>query len=355
MDGFDLLPESWSIPDAAFLKGNPKILCYNSSMGEMVFRRAAMNVRTKRWIPAVIFAWALTHPAALPGQEKTKEITNQIFVNAISIAVTVQDRSGRYVDDLSQKDFRILESGRKQEITYFKYDFEAPLSLTVLLDVSGSMAIQDKLQECKEALKGLIAGLLSPRDEVSLLIFADGQVEIVAPFSADKSGFLAALEKAEAYGQTALNDAVAVSPEFADKGRNEKRAILLLTDGIENDSRTTPAEAVEIARRVDVPIYTVGYKLPLSEQRLQKHKRGADSTLVGIVAGLNKFSAATGGRAFFLNTSSELRQALGLIRRELKHQYILGYTSPRDSGGEYRGITVVISNKRYVVRTRQGY
>jgi len=303
----------------------------------------------------LILAWILVSPASLPGQEKPKEITHQISVNAVSIAVTVQDRSGRYVDNLSQKDFQILEKGRKMEITYFKYDFGAPLSLTVLLDVSGSMAIQDKLQESKEALKELITGLLGPADEVSLLIFADGQVEVVAPYATDKSRFLAALEKCEAYGQTALNDAVAVSPEFADKGRSEKRALLLLTDGIENDSRTTPEEAVEIARRVDVPIYTIGYKLPLSEQVLQKHKRGADSTVAGIVAGLTQFSAATGGRAYFLNTPGELRQALGQIRRELSHHYILGYTSHGDSGGEYRGITVLLSNARYTVRTRQGY
>lgn len=324
-------------------------------MGKMAFVQVRRIIRPKVWILGWILTGLLVRPTGLPGQEKTKEITHQISVTAVSIAVTVQDRSGRYVDDLSQKDFQIFENGRKQEITYFKYDFAAPLSLTVLLDVSGSMAIQDKLQECRAALQELITGLLGPKDEVSLLVFADGQVEVVAPYSTDKSGFLAALAKCEAYGQTALNDAVAVSPEFADKGRNEKRALLLLTDGIENDSRTTPAEAVEIARRVDVPIYTVGYKLPLNEQLLQKHKRGADSTVAGIVAGLTTFSAATGGRAFFLNAPGELRQALGQIRRELSHHYILGYTSPGEAGGEYRGISVLVPDKRFTVRTRQGY
>ena len=328
---------------------------YNFPMGKMPFRRAPTGARSMRWIPGLALIWIPLHPAALPAQEKPPGITHQISVNAISIAVTVQDRSGRYVDDLSRKDFRILENGRPQEITYFKHDFEAPLSLTVLLDVSGSMAVQDKLRDCREALRELITELLGPRDEVSLLLFADGQVEVAAPYATDKSGFLEALGKCEAYGQTALNDAVAASPGFADKGRNEKRALLLLTDGIENDSRTTPEEAVEIARRVDVPIYTVGYKLPLTEQLLQKHKHGVDATPAGIVAGLTEFSAATGGRAFFLNAPAELQQALGQIRRELSHHYILGYTSHKDTGGKYRGITVLVPDKRYAVRTRQGY
>ncbi|MFC2170064.1 VWA domain-containing protein, partial [Acidobacteriota bacterium] len=84
---------------------------------------------------------------------------------------------------------------------------------------------------------------------LSLLIFADGEVEVAVNFSKNKSDFLAVLEKTEAYGQTALNDAVAISPEFANKGDNEKRALLLITDGIENDSQYSFDQAVDIARR----------------------------------------------------------------------------------------------------------
>jgi len=309
----------------------------------------------KRFSMAAIF-WALVFSVGpAPGQEKSKEITHQISVRAISIAVTVQDKSGRYINDLASEDFTVLENGQKKAITYFKYDYEAPLSLAVLLDVSGSMALEDKLKDCRAALRAFVTDLLGPRDEISLLIFADGQVEVAAPYSSDKTHFLAVLDKTEAYGRTALNDAVAVSPDFADRGRNEKRALLLLTDGIENDSQTSPEEALAIARRVDVPIYTIGYKIPLSERLLQEHKRRAGATTAGIIDDLAKFSLATGGKAFISNTPPELKGALGEIRRELSHQYLMGYTSNRESGGEYRGISVLTSNKRYRVRTRQGY
>jgi len=305
-------------------------------------------------VAAILWALVLAGGPA-PGQEKGKEITHQISVRAISIAVTVQDKSGRYVNDLVREDFTVLENGQKKDITYFKYDYEAPLSLTVLLDVSGSMALQDKLKDCRAALATFVTELLGPRDEISLLIFADGQVEVAVPYSSDKAGFLAVLEKTEAYGRTALNDAVAVSPEFTDRGRNEKRALLLLTDGIENDSQTSPEEALGIARRVDIPIYTIGYRIPLSERLLQEHKRRAGATPAGIMDDLQKFSLATGGKAFILNTPPELKGALGEIRRELSHQYLMGYTSNKESGGEYRGISVLTSNKGYRIRTRQGY
>ena len=295
---------------------------------------------------------AFLHPLT---QEHKKELEYQISVSAIAIAVTVQDKGGRFVNDLAAKDFTVYENNAKEALTYFKHDFDAPLSLTVLLDVSGSMALLDRLRESKDGLRYLLTNLMRPQDEISLLIFADGEVEVAAKFSTDKSAFLAELDKTEAYGQTALNDAVAVSPDFANKGKNEKRAVLLITDGIENDSQSTPDQAVEIARRVDVPIYAIGYKIPESEQFLSKHKRAANLTPAGIIGTLERFSQTTGGKAFIINQFGEMKTALVDIKRELSHQYILGYTSYKPAKNEYRKITVTTSKKKYKVRTRAGY
>jgi len=284
-----------------------------------------------------------------------KAFVHDIAVSAISIAATVQDKRGRYINDLTEKDFTIYENDEKKDITYFSHNFEAPLSLTILLDVSGSMALQDKLKESKESLDYLVKYLLDPHHEVSLLIFADGEVEVAVNFSKDRHDFLSVLERTEAYGQTALNDAVAVSPEFANKGNNEKRALLLITDGIENDSQYSHDQAVEIARRVDIPIYTIGYKIPLDEQFLKKYKRSPVLTSSNIVFSLERFSKATGGKAFFINQANELRAAFRMIKKELSHQYILGYTSYRDPENEYRKIRVITKKKKFKVRTREGY
>ncbi len=288
-------------------------------------------------------------------ETKNKKKSHTVAVSAISIAVTVQDKKGRYINDLTREDFSIYENNEKMDLTYFSHDFKAPLSLTVLLDVSGSMALQDKLKESKESLKYLATFLLDLDDEFSLLIFADGEVEVALNFSNNKNYFLAVLEKTEAYGQTALNDAVTVTPEFANKGNNEKRAILLITDGIENNSQYSHYQAVEIARRVDIPIFTIGYKITLSDQYVQKYKHSPSLTSSGIVYSLERFSRATGGKAFFINQAEELKTALREIKKELSHQYILGYTSYRNQENEYREIKVITSKKKYKVRTREGY
>lgn len=311
--------------------------------------------KARRTALLLVAAMAAVPPASSFRQEKKPGLEHQISVNAIAISVTVREKNGKYVNDLTADDFKVYENNTVQTITYFKHDFDAPVSLTVLLDVSGSMEIQDKLRESKEALRYLLTVLLGSGDEASFLIFADGEVEVAAPFSTDKGKFLSELDRTEAYGQTALNDAVAVSPDFANRGKNDKRAILLITDGIDNDSRLTPDDAVEIARRVDVPIFAVGYKVPLSERFLREYKRSSSLTAAGIVSALERFSQASGGRIFLANRPSELAAALREIRNELSHQYIIGYTSYKPLKDEYRKIRVVIPRKKYRVRTREGY
>ena len=315
-------------------------------------------MKNKLLLPALLLALTATAGNSSPSQEPQKkpgDIRVDVTVSAITIAVTVQDKDGKYINNLEAKDFAIYENTEKRAITYFNHNFMSPLSLTVLLDVSGSMAVQNKLEEIKFGLKNMVAMELKPLDEVSLLIFADGQVEVAAPFSTERTAFLSALEKLQPFGQTALNDAVAVSPEFANRGHTPKRALLLITDGVENDSHVTPEEAVEIARRVDVPIYTIGYKIPLSEQLLKTLKRSKTLTGAGIVATLDRFSRATGGKAVFVNDPSEMYQALRELKREQSHQYLIGYTSYKDLSGAYRRIRVMVPGQSYKVRTREGY
>jgi VWFA-related protein len=312
-------------------------------------------MKSKVLVVFILASLAVWLGGELFAQEKVQDqAAHEYVVRAITLAITVQDSKGRFVNNLTEKDFTIFENNKKKPITYFLHDFGAPLSLTVLLDVSGSMALEGKLVECKTALRNLAARLLRPRDEIALLLFADGQVEVAAKHSTDKSEFLKVLDKTEAYGQTALNDAVGVSPEFATRAKNEKRALLLITDGIENDSQSTPEQALEIARRVDVPIYTIGYKIPRNEQ-LEAHKRSAGLTSAGIIETLTKFSQATGGKAWFLNEPTDLANVVREIKNEQAHQYIIGYTSYQDTSDLYRWIRVTTPNYKHKIRTRQGY
>ena len=294
--------------------------------------------------------------AAKAAQEKPQEVHGHgVSVTSVTLAVTVTDGRGRYIRDLTLADFTVSENGVPRTISRFSRDFNAPLSLTILLDVSGSMALQDKMPEGKAALARYIATYLKPEDEAALLIFADGEVEVAAGHATDKAPLLEVLARTEAFGKTALNDAVAASPEFARRGKHERKALLLITDGVENDSQYSPEQAAEVARKVEVPIYTIGYKIPLDERLLAKHTKKAGTTPEGIVASLGGFSRATGGMAFFPNTPEELAAALEEVRRETGHQYILGYTSHGRLDGGYTRIKVGTRNRRLRVRAREGY
>lgn len=316
--------------------------------------RSALGVSVL--LAAVICAGVLPCQQQDAKQETQKQDASvSVSVIAITIAVTVQTQGGRHVNDLVAKDFAVFENNKPRELTYFRHDFNAPVSLTVLLDVSGSMAVQDKLAEIKSCLRPFLLSTLIPQDEAALLIFADGAVEVAAPHTIRKNEIWSVLEKTEAYGKTALNDAVGVSPEYANKGRYEKRALILLTDGVENDSEYSPEQALEVARRVDVPIYTIGYKIPLSDEDLRKLKKGSTTTPGGIAGNLERFSRATGGKAFFVRSPEELMTVLGEIKTELGHHYILGYTSYKNVTDEYRHIRVTTPKKNYKIRTRMGY
>ncbi|HOE13720.1 MAG TPA: VWA domain-containing protein [Candidatus Saccharicenans sp.] len=311
------------------------------------------------WPAKLALIFILFSPFTAFAQEKTDQVrvekpAYKVTVNAVTLAVTVQDNRGRYINNLQEEHFIIYENGEKKTISYFQHDERAPLSLTVLLDVSGSMALDNKFEECRQALKILAEKVLSPRDEVALLVFADGQVEVAAGHSTDKTAFLAALDKEEAYGKTALNDAVAASPQYAIRAKNEKRALLLITDGLENDSQASAEEALDIARRVEVPIYVIGYKIPKAEEILARHKKSASQTPAGIIQTLDLFAAATGGRAFFLDNMEELLASIYDIKKEQSHQYIIGYTSYREDD-RYRRLLVITSKGNYRIRTRQGY
>ena len=147
----------------------------------------------------IVFIAILIGAAPAPAYaQESQQIAHEVSVSAVTVSVTVQDRRGRYVNDLTEADFAVYENNVRKDITYFKHDFEAPISLTVLLDVSGSMGLQDKLGESKEALFYLLRYLLRPEDEVSLLIFADSEVEVAVPFTTDRLLMIETLQNTEA-------------------------------------------------------------------------------------------------------------------------------------------------------------
>jgi Ca-activated chloride channel family protein len=270
-------------------------------------------------------------------------------VRLVLVPAHVLDRRGRVVQDLRSQDFRLFEDQAPQRIEFFSTEGDEPISIAFLLDVSGSMRQSDKLESAKDAVRYLVERL-RPADRFALICFADEQVSWVTEFTSDRARFLERLEVQEGYGQTALNDAVAASPELVDLKVKGRKAIILITDGVDNASRLTPEQAVALAGKVDVPIYILGFTaLPENLRRKNEDPRGS-------LAAIRRFSDQTGGALFSVHDPDEMKEAVSQIDQELRHQYLLGYYPTASTwDGAFRRIHLETTRSRLIVRARKGY
>ena len=269
-------------------------------------------------------------------------------VRLVLLPTSVTDRKGRVIRGLSPDDFELYDNRELQEIKYFSAEAREPISIAFLLDVSGSMRRQEKLIHAKEAIRHFV-DQLQPQDRFGLICFADEQVVWVTEFTDDRQQFLRRLEVQEGYGQTALNDAVAAAPALVDASGRGRRAILLITDGIDNSSRLTSSQAVALARRISVPIYTIGF-LSVPASRLPK------GALADKLDSLARATEETGGKLFPVYDPSELKEAVRFIDEELRYQYLIGYyPTNHELDGTFRRIEILPDKRRHRVRTRSGY
>lgn len=274
--------------------------------------------------------------------------TESAQVRLVLVPASVTDRKGRVIRGLEEDDFRVYDEGALQEIRYFAAEAREPVSIAFLLDVSGSMRQLDKLVHAKQAIRHIVDGL-RPGDQFALICFADRQVAWITEFTHDRERFLRRLEVQEGYGQTALNDAVAATPGLVDDRIQGRKAIILITDGVDNFSRIVPEEAVELARQVNVPIYTIGF-LSVAPQLLL-----GDEPVFSLES-MELFSDETGGRLFLVHDPDELKEAVLLLDNELRYQYVLGYSlHPSRADGRFHRIRVEVDSRRARVRARNGY
>ena len=275
--------------------------------------------------------------------------SEQEQVRLVLVPAVVEDRRGRPVRGLTEGDFTLSEDHIPQQIEFFSVEQQEPLALAFLLDVSGSMRQLGKLEAAKEAIRYFVE-TLRPRDRFALICFADDQVSWVTEFTGDRERFLARLDVQEGFGQTAINDAVAEVPKLVfDDDVGRKKAIVLITDGFDNSSRMTTAEALRSARRVNVPIYTIGFSA-LPESVLKKGELAYNLELI------REFSEVTGGALHVVHDPVELKESAVEIAEELRHQYLIGYYPTRRVwDGSYRTLELALKRGKHLVRSRKGY
>lgn len=255
-------------------------------------------------------------------------------VNLVEVYATVSDGTGEPIRGLTRESFQVLENGEPQTIsTFVAGDF--PLTVALAIDRSFSMS-GERLAVAKSAARTFL-GALRPEDE-ALVLAIGSEVETVAPLSTDRTRQYAALAELDVFGTTGLHDAIIRAIDLTEPGKG-RRALVLLSDGDDRYSRASAADALARARAADVMIYAVA----LGRQR---------PPLFAELAGL------TGGRSFHVRDPRRLAETLTTVARELRHQYLLGYTPSRPlvpGSGEWRSIAVKVDATGARVRARDGY
>jgi Ca-activated chloride channel homolog len=281
----------------------------------------------------------------------------KVETNLTNLFFTAADKNKRFVSDLKAEDIRVLEDGEPQEIFTFQTNIDLPLSLAILIDTSASE--ERTLPDEKEAARAFLENVLRPnRDEAAIVSFT-GETTLEQGFSGNLERLRRAIDRVEFVppsgyigggvvvngtppisgtnqslaGSTAIWDAVWATAEelISASAEHTRRAIILLTDGVDTSSRLKMHEAIERAQKADALIYAIG----IGDRYTFNVNEGS----------LRKIAEQTGGRAYFPRHERDLRDAFTQIQRDLREQYLVAY-SPRNKArdGSYRKIEIQLVN-----------
>jgi Ca-activated chloride channel family protein len=287
----------------------------------------------------------------LAAQTPSGQDKSQIFragVEVVSLNVTVTDGQGRFVTNLARDDFAVFEDGVKQDLTFFNHS-NLPIALSLLIDTSASM--EQRLSVAQDAAIGF-ARKVRPQDLAQVVDF-DSRVEITQTFTSNIADLEKAIRATSAGGSTALHNAVYIAlKELAkvkakDTDEIRRQAIIVLSDGEDTSSLVSFDEVLELAKRSETAVYTIG--LQPREPTALKGFREAEFVL-------KQFALETGGRSFFVQKAEELKDVYGQIADELSTQYAMGYApkNPRRDGA-FRRIVVQVNRGNVTARTKRGY
>jgi len=283
-------------------------------------------------------------PAPAPSTQKP---SFRAGVDLVSLNVTVTDQSKNFVTSLEQGDFVVYEDGVKQDLTYFNKS-QLPIALSLLIDTSASM--EDKLRLAQEAAIGFIRRMKP--DDIAQIIDFDNRVSILQQFTPDRAALENAIRQTVPNGSTSLHNAIYISLKELKKvratseGDVRRQAIVVLSDGEDTSSLVPFEEVLDLAKRSEVIVYTIGI-------------RGRDLGARGFPEAefvLRQFAQETGGRSFFPTGPQELDAIYSMIADELAAQYALAYSSRNPKrDGQWRRIVVRTTRPELAARTKQGY
>jgi VWFA-related protein len=288
--------------------------------------------------------------AASAGQnalEEDNSVTKIIrVVNEVNVVFTVTDRHGRYVKDLKKDDFHVIDDRKPaEEIRSFHSETDLPLQVGLLIDASNS--VRDRFKFEQESAIEFLNQTVRPRYDRAFVVGFDVTPEVTQDFTDNTEALSRGVRALRPGGGTAMYDALYFSCRDKllkeQRSRTVRRAIILLSDGDDNQSHVTREEAIEMAQRAEVIVYTISTNVTGSRQRGDKV--------------LERIADASGGRAFFPFQITDVANAFAEIQDELRSQYALSY-KPADfrSDGRYHSIEILAQNHKGLrVRSRRGY
>ena len=285
-------------------------------------------------------------------------------VDLINVTATVTDSQGRFVPGLRMEDFEVYEDGKRQTISQFDSE-RVPVSLGIVLDASGSMA-GEKMSAAKKAVNRFLEELLGPQDEVFLSRF-DSRVLLLSEWTEDRRAVARMVGSVKTGGGTALYDAVSAAVPLGESGTRRKKALVVISDGNDQDSSTDIHQVQQQIRESELLVYAIGIdgqeSLSSAIPRIILQFPGSGRQPTGRpsangrlnVGALRSITDDSGGRTEIIRNAADLDAATSGIASELSRQYFLGYStsSPRD--GRWHTIDVRVRRGAYTIRARKGF
>jgi VWFA-related protein len=269
-------------------------------------------------------------------------------VDLVSISAVVRDRRGRLVTNLTAGDFQVLDKGERRSIVDFQVDRSSPITMALLVDVSGSMRLGPKLTFARQVLERIAAELEDGRDEVGLFTF-DAALHEEQAFTIHPRTIGSLFESVRPFGTTSLYDAIAATARLLDGRPAQRRAVVVFTDGVDTSSVLTPPEVSALASSIDVPVYVVVTAPAIDYVQFDNRPTEAARQ----AADLRDLAMWTGGDLLFATASEETGMRAHQVVMELRHQYLIAIESAPRS--EWRPLDVRVRDARLSVRARSGY
>ena len=281
--------------------------------------------------------------------EQTPQATFKSGVALVTVSVAVRTENGRVVRDLQRSDFTVLDAGQPTQIKDF-YVGDSPISLAILLDISGSMAVGGNMDRAREAVAVATMKLRAESDEAALFTF-DSQLQQVVGFTKDLELIRRVSLKGTPWGKTSLYDAVADTATTVSERANRHRALLIITDGVDTGSRLSAAEVSAIASSIDVPLYLLTVVSPLdhpgTEFEVISDARSAQT------ATLEDLARWTGGDMRVASTPAHTSAAIEDLFTELRYQYLISFEPGERTG--WHPLEIRTRKRGLVVHARGGY